>query len=1095
MTQPAIEVQNLGKSYLLNRRSGEADKKTVWVLNDISFKADPGDVIGIIGKNGAGKSTLLKILARITEPTRGKAIIRGRVASLLEVGTGFHEELSGRENVFMNGTLLGMTPTEVRKRFDEIVAFSGVERYIDQPVKHYSSGMRVRLAFSVAAHLDPEVMFIDEVLSVGDMEFQDRCLKRMNQLTTEFGRTVLFVSHNMNAVASLCPRALLLNQGNCVALGPTGEIIKKYHALVHGKKEKATLAEREDRTGAGGVRFLEVELQDKDGRRIEFARSGSHLRLALRYRFDPDTHMGERITVNVAFNNARGQRLFATPSDLIGRTEGNVAREGWCFVDLPRLALMPGRYEIDIAFQVDRLTVDKVAGAAVVPVVEGPFYPTGRLPNSLSGDLLVDYDWSFAAQSRAAAGPADAVQPAAVPELEAAEDELAGKPIKSRLVAVAGGVNALEKAGKELIEQQAPPSLQDYEHLRQQAAGLEQRLAALRAQAPADDATAVTMAGQIEAALLRARQHLADAELPALLGVAVPDRLPARGLAPDDPRLAGRDGAGTTVAEIGRPVAGFAAFADHAMCHWEGSAAQRQAMTLVAERARGFLARADELAETAGDDAAFLNIHEQVSGRLQDIAQQAEFMAEADAEAGAEDLLRGWKKLQAAQALKAPERVKDPDDKPVCTRLAVLARPVNALERASAELEAPGVAVDPARHAQFRAWTDGFAQRIAALKAAAPAGDAASARVAEQLEAALERTRRNLGDVEIPMLLGMALPDEARGKDLAADDPRVQARETVAASIAEFGRPAVALDFYVGLARRRWQGTPAQRQAMEIVASRARGVLARVDALLASDPKDPAALDVHGQVSRRLKDVSDWAGYLAQAPEGTGGSAEELFEAWHAASAVRALHLSELFPGIEQVSVPIGAINQESAHENQVDLLYVSAIAKAIGARRAFEVGTYMGRTTLHLARVAPDMQVWTLNLPPEADARIAPLLGSFYRGTPEAARIHEIWTDSRTFEPGDLAGSMDIVFVDADHSYEAVMADSLRAMQLVRPGGVVLWHDYAAKSPGVVRFAHDFAKARQPLFRIKHTCLLCLVEGVDAMTFAPAPMRRGLGD
>ena len=192
--------------------------------------------------------------------------------------------------------------------------------------------------------------------------------------------------------------------------------------------------------------------------------------------------------------------------------------------------------------------------------------------------------------------------------------------------------------------------------------------------------------------------------------------------------------------------------------------------------------------------------------------------------------------------------------------------------------------------------------------------------------------------------------------------------------------------------------------------------------------------------------------------------------------------------------MPIGAINQESAHENQVDLLYVTAIAKAIGARRMFEIGTYLGRTTLHLAKVAPDARVWTLNLPPEADPRIAPLLGSYYRGRPEQKRIHEIWTDSRSFEPGDLVGTMDLVFIDADHSYEAVMADTQRALGLLRPGGVLLWHDYAAKSPGVVRFAHDFAQTR-PIFRIKHTYLLCLIDGVDALGFKPASMQRGLGD
>ncbi|WP_051328837.1 ATP-binding cassette domain-containing protein [Geminicoccus roseus] len=1084
MTLPAIEVQNLGKSFLLNRGRGEAEKKTVWVLNDISFKADPGDVIGIIGKNGAGKSTLLKILARITEPTRGKAIIRGRVASLLEVGTGFHEELSGRENVFMNGTLLGMMPSEVRKRFDEIVAFSGVERYIDQPVKHYSSGMRVRLAFSVAAHLDPEVMFIDEVLSVGDMEFQDRCLKRMNQLTTEFGRTVLFVSHNMNAVASLCPRALLLNQGNCEALGPTGEIIKKYHALVHGKKEKAALAERQDRTGAGGVRFLEVEMQDAAGRKIEFARSGTHLRLALRYRFDPDTRMGERITVNVAFNNARGQRLFAIPSDLIGRTEGNVPREGWCYADIPRLALMPGRYEIDLAYQVDRLTVDKVTGAAVVPVVEGPFYPSGRLPNSLSGDLLVDYDWSFAERAR----------PAAAPALEEAAPEEADKPVKSQLVALAQTVNGLEATAKAFLKQPAPLDLQEHERLAQAAAGLADRLARLQRQIASDDEVAVRLAPQIEAALDRTRHHVADAELSALLGVAVPERLVERGIAVDDPRLPAGNTVVATIAEYGRPAHGLGAFVQHAVQNWQGSAQQRQAMELVAQRARGFLARCDALLEQVPGDLAALDVHEQVTARLDEVAHQAEFAAAADADAGAEDLLRAWRRLRATQALRAPDEVKDPVEKPVRTRLSALAQAINAVERVTEELPRQPNPVEPERHRRLSAWIDGFATRVAGLRELAPADDQVAGKVAGQLEGALERARRNLGDVEIAMLLGIPVPEEAHGRDFAVDDPRINARDTVAASLAEFGRPVAALDAYVDHARRSWRGSEAQRRAMAIVARRAGGFLRRSDELLERAPADPEALDVHGQVTRRLKDLSDWAGYLAEAPADAGTSAEELFAAWQAASAVRELHLSQIFPGIEAISVPIGAINQESAHENQVDLLYVSAIAKAIGARRLFEIGTYMGRTTWHLARVAPDAEVWTLNLPPEADPRIAPVLGSYYRGTPEEARIHELWTDSRTFDPGELAGTMDFVFVDADHCYEAVVADTERALRLVRPGGVVIWHDYAAKSPGVVRFAHDFARTR-PLFRIRHTCLLCMIEGVDATSFEPAAMRRGLGD
>ncbi|HWL70934.1 MAG TPA: ATP-binding cassette domain-containing protein [Geminicoccus sp.] len=1089
MTQPAIEVQNLGKSYVLNRKSGEAANRTVWVLNDISFKAEPGDVIGIIGKNGAGKSTLLKILARITEPTRGKAIIRGRVASLLEVGTGFHDELSGRENVFMNGTLLGMTPTEVRKRFDEIVAFSGVERYIDQPVKHYSSGMRVRLAFSVAAHLDPEVMFIDEVLSVGDMEFQDRCLKRMNQLTTEFGRTVLFVSHNMNAVATLCPRALLLNQGKCVALGPTGEVIKQYHGLVHGIKEKRGLAEREDRTGAGGVRFLEVQIQDGSGKPVEFARSGTPLRLALRYRFDADTPLSDRVTLNVAFNNARGQRLFATPSDLMGKVDGKVAREGWCFVEIPKLPLMPGRYEIDIAFQIDRLTLDKVAGAAVVPVVEGPFYPTNRLPNSLSGDLLVDYEWSLSTGASLPAKPKPKPAPARV--------EVGKEPIAGQLQAMAAPVNVLEKNARELLEQ-AVPEADRHQQLTGEAEAGEARLAALRSLLPAGDDASLQVADRLAAAFGRIRRHLAEAELAALLGVAVPAVVHERGLPVDDPRIAMRDQPGPAIAEFGKPVVGLAAFVNQAMAAWQSQERQRQrqALEIIAARASAYLERADAILARAPEDPTGQNVHRQVTTRLREILHHVAFLQAAPADATPEDLKRSWLRARAAreEVLRAPSEVPDQPNQPLQTRLARIAPAVNALEKASAALVTQAQPIDPARHGQLRQWAEGFAGRVAALRAQAGESDHHPIRMAGELAAALGRARQNLDDVELPMLLGVPVPGGGLGRDLAADDPRLAERATAGATIAEFSRPAVLLTEHVEHALAHWQGSDPQRQAMAIVAGRARGFLARADELLASAAADTDAIDVHNQVTLRLKDVLDWAEYLRNAPAGAGAGAEPLFAAWQRASRVRELHLSQIFQGIEAVSVPIGAINQESAHENQVDLLYVSAIAKAIGARRMFEVGTYMGRTTWHLAALAPDVQVWTLNLPPEADPRIAPVLGSYYRGKPEAARIHELWTDSKTFEPGELAGTMDFVFVDADHSYDAVMADTERALKLVRPGGVVLWHDYAAKSPGVVRFAHDFAKAR-PLFRIKHTCLLCLIEGVDAESFQPYPMRRGLGD
>jgi len=207
-----------------------------WALKDISFEVHPGEVVGIIGSNGAGKSTLLKILSRITEPTRGRVEIEGRVASLLEVGTGFHPELTGRENIFLNGAILGMTRSEIRARFDEIVAFAEVEKFLDSPVKRYSSGMYVRLAFAVAAHLEPEILVVDEVLAVGDAQFQKKCLGKMRAVSANEGRTVLFVSHQMGTIRQLCTRCILLVSGGIAAMGPTGDVIDAYMNLSMGAK-------------------------------------------------------------------------------------------------------------------------------------------------------------------------------------------------------------------------------------------------------------------------------------------------------------------------------------------------------------------------------------------------------------------------------------------------------------------------------------------------------------------------------------------------------------------------------------------------------------------------------------------------------------------------------------------------------------------------------------------------------------------------------------------------------------------------------------------------------------------------------------------
>lgn len=253
MTSPAIRIDGLWKEYVIGGRqsSGQSFRETVtdllttpfrrlagqapaepeedrfWALRDVSFEVQPGEVVGIIGRNGAGKSTLLKILSRITAPTKGGIEINGRIASLLEVGTGFHAELTGRENVFLNGAILGMTRAEIRSKFDEIVDFSGVEKFIDTPVKRYSSGMQVRLAFAVAAHLDPEILLVDEVLAVGDAEFQKKCLNKMEGVV-ESGRTILFVSHNMSSVRLLCKRGVMLSSGSVASIGPIEEVTQLY---------------------------------------------------------------------------------------------------------------------------------------------------------------------------------------------------------------------------------------------------------------------------------------------------------------------------------------------------------------------------------------------------------------------------------------------------------------------------------------------------------------------------------------------------------------------------------------------------------------------------------------------------------------------------------------------------------------------------------------------------------------------------------------------------------------------------------------------------------------------------------------------------
>ena len=254
--------------------SNKGSDDTMWALRELSLQVEEGEVLGIIGRNGAGKSTLLKLLSRVTAPTLGKIKIKGRITSLLEVGTGFHSELTGRENVFLNGAILGMSVVAVKRKFDEIVDFSGIEKYIDTPVKRYSSGMYVRLAFAVAAHLDSEILILDEVLAVGDADFQKKCLGKMEGVARG-GRTVLFVSHSMDAVRKLCDRCALIKDGMLERIGPRIDIINEY--LSSGRSRTASICDCTDRQGSGELRIVDIELRDENDQVLSEVYSGQQV--------------------------------------------------------------------------------------------------------------------------------------------------------------------------------------------------------------------------------------------------------------------------------------------------------------------------------------------------------------------------------------------------------------------------------------------------------------------------------------------------------------------------------------------------------------------------------------------------------------------------------------------------------------------------------------------------------------------------------------------------------------------------------------------------------------------------------------------------
>ncbi len=373
--------------------SGESvnrERSFIWALREVSFEVKQGEVVGIIGRNGAGKSTLLKILSRITSPTEGEVEIQGRVASLLEVGTGFHPELTGRENIYMGGALLGMSRDEITKRFDEIVSFSEVEQFIDTPVKHYSSGMYVRLAFAVAAHLEPEILIIDEVLSVGDVSFQRKCLGKMNQVASQ-DRTVLFVSHNLAAVNRLCNRAVLLHRGRLLEDGSVDHVLEKY-VMETLSIAYTPLVDRTDREGNGPIRVVSIHFEDAQGNILQALRTGMDCRVVLDYVNAGGTPT-DNVVAAVVFKDHLGIRAFFHQSDFIGKSFRVQSTTGHFVCKIPRLPVVAGEYTLSLFVGQGEKALDLVEEAGHVLVEFGDYYGTGHAAQPQLCRTLFNADW------------------------------------------------------------------------------------------------------------------------------------------------------------------------------------------------------------------------------------------------------------------------------------------------------------------------------------------------------------------------------------------------------------------------------------------------------------------------------------------------------------------------------------------------------------------------------------------------------------------------------------------------------------------------------------------------------------------------------
>jgi lipopolysaccharide transport system ATP-binding protein len=419
----AIRTEHLSKRYMLGAerapyrtlresmtsafsrasRQQARDRRKLWALRDITITIDQGDVVGVIGRNGAGKSTLLKVLSRITEPTEGRALIRGRVGSLLEVGTGFHNELTGRENIYLSGAILGMKRAEIRRKFDAMVEFAEVSRFIDTALKHYSSGMYLRLAFAVAAHLEPSILMVDEVLAVGDMAFQRKCIRKMQEVG-QTGQTVLFVSHDLTTIARLAPRTIVLREGTVQFYGDTQEAMRIYSG--EQNNDMVDLRTRKDRQGDGLIRICSLRFFDRQGHPVSSVGSGEPVTIAIGYTSELPSLQYDHLAVDMRFTDMLGHPITTFSTRFSAHeADGPLPSNGTLTCHVPSLALAEETYSIDLWCAYKGGCADNLTRAGELRVVTAPFFESGQEPvKRKHGAALIRHDWSLPAPVPASLG-------------------------------------------------------------------------------------------------------------------------------------------------------------------------------------------------------------------------------------------------------------------------------------------------------------------------------------------------------------------------------------------------------------------------------------------------------------------------------------------------------------------------------------------------------------------------------------------------------------------------------------------------------------------------------------------------------------------